>query len=82
VAAFTGKFFVLYAGREQTRETAGSENENVLATAVSLDQARQDSHWFRDGIWWEYEVLNGRILGGIPRWDIWVRRAPGSSRRA
>jgi hypothetical protein len=60
------------------------ENAAVLATAISEEQARQDGIWFRrrDVIWWEYEVLNGRILSGIPRWDIWVHRGLGSLRRA
>jgi hypothetical protein len=80
LSAFTGKFFVLYAGRE--RDAAGLESATGLATAISEAQARQESFWFRDAIWWEYEVLNGRILSGIPRWDIWVRRAPGSLQRA
>lgn len=80
MSAFTGKFFVLHAGREQSRDAAGFESA-VLATAVSDRQARQDGHWFRDAIWWEYEVLNGRILSGIPRWDIWVRERRGGFRR-
>jgi hypothetical protein len=81
VSAFTGKFFVLHAGREQSGDAVGAENA-VLATAVSDRQARQDSHWFRDAIWWEYEVLNGKILSGIPRWDIWVSQGPRSLLRA
>lgn len=79
MSAFTGKFFVLHAGREQSGAAAGFESA-VLATAVSDSQARQDSHWFHDAIWWEYEVLNGRILSGIPRWDIWVREGRATFR--
>jgi hypothetical protein len=87
VSAFTGKFFVLHAGREQSEDVNGAvglEGTAVLATAISEEQARQDGLWFRryDAIWWEYEVLNGRILSGIPRWDIWVHREPESFRRA
>lgn len=81
MSAFTGKFFVLHAGREQSGDAAGPGAAAVLATAVSEDRARQDGHWFRDGIWWEYEVLHGRILSGIPRWDISVHRGLRSLRR-
>jgi hypothetical protein len=84
VSAFTGKFFVLHAGREQSGDAVGAENAAVLATAISEEQARQDGRWFRrrDAIWWEYEVRNGQILSGIPRWDIWVPQGPMSLLRA
>ena len=85
MSAFTGKFFVLYAGRANSgelRSAVSLESADVLATAISEGQARQDSPWFSDATWWEHEVLNGRILGGICRWDIWVRLGRGSFRRA
>lgn len=82
MSAFTGKFFVLHAGGELSVDAAGSETVTFLATAISEGLARQRSSWFCDAVWWEYEVLNGRILSGIPRWDIWVRRGSGSLRRA
>jgi hypothetical protein len=82
VSAFTGKFFVLHAGREQSDNAPGLENAPGLATESSEAKAREDSHWFSDAVWWEYDVFNGRVLGRFPRWDIWVRRGPGSFRRA
>lgn len=85
MAVFTGKFFVLHAGRAKSEDAKGAadlESLAILATAISEQQARQDSYWFRDAIWWEYEVLNGRIVTAIPRWDIWVHRGLGSSRMA
>lgn len=66
MAVFTGTFFVLH-GREE-----------ILATETSEDQAREASYWFSDAVWWEYDVLNGRVLGTTPRWDICVPQGPGS----
>jgi hypothetical protein len=44
VSAFTGKFFVLHAGREQSGDAVGAENAPVLATESSEEKAREDSH--------------------------------------
>jgi hypothetical protein len=72
VARFTGKLFVLHAGRENSGNAAALELAGEPVTATSEQQARECSYWFRDSIWWEYDVVDGRIVGGIPRWDIWV----------
>jgi len=82
VAVFSGQFFVLHPGRELSGDAAGVETTDVLATAISEERARQESFWFHDGIWWEYEVFNGQILSAVPRWDIWVRRGVGGFRTA
>ncbi len=82
MARFTGKLFVLYAGREQSGDAAGVENADPLATALSESQARERGHWFRDAIWWEYDVVDGRTVYGIARWDLWVRRGPEMLRLA
>ena len=87
MSAFTGKFFVLHAGREKSgdsKSAAGLEFSEIVATATSEAQARYDSPWFRcrDAIWWEYQVLDGQIISGFPRWDIWMHRGPESYRKA
>ena len=82
VSRYSGKLFVLHSGREQSGDAAGVENSSVLATATSETQARELGYWFRDAIWWEYEVVEGRIVGGFPRWDLWVRRGPENLRKA
>ena len=75
MSAFTGKFFILHAGREKSgdaKSAADLEISDVLATAISEPEARMDGHWFRgcDAIWWEHDVLKGRIISGSPRWDL------------
>jgi hypothetical protein len=75
----------MYARGMSTREIQGHLEEIAtlcLATAISEERARQESFWFHDGIWWEYEVFNGQILSAVPRWDIWVRRGVGGFRTA
>ena len=82
MSKFTGRLFVLYEGREQAGDAAGVENAPILATAISEPKARELGHWFRDALWWEYEVSQGQITGGIPRWDIWVCRGLLNLRKA
>jgi len=80
VSKYTGKLFVLYGGREQTGDAAGVENAPILATAITESQAQELGHWFRDCVWWEYDVSQGQIVGGTQRLDMAFRR--GSARRS
>jgi hypothetical protein len=49
---FTGKLFVLHAGREDSGNAAVLELAGEPVTAISEQQARECSFWFRDAIWW------------------------------
>lgn len=74
MARFTGRLFVLYDGREQTAGSAGVENAPILATAISEPKARELSHWFhaRAVTWYEYSVVEGRIIDAGERLDLLV----------
>lgn len=61
--------FVLYDGRAKTGDASEA---SVYVTASSEKEARrdgQDPSW-HDGIWYEYEVISGKLVHGKPRWDL------------
>lgn len=63
------KAFILYDGRAKLSDP---ENAAVYVCAGSEAEALfdgQDDAW-QDGIWYEYDVIDGTLVSGKPRWDL------------
>ncbi len=63
------KFYVLYDARAKA---GPSEHAIIYVTALTEAEAiddGQDTAW-ADGIWIEYEIVNGLLSNGRRRWDL------------
>jgi hypothetical protein len=63
------KLFVLYDGRAKSGDT---DDATVIVTEPSANATKKDAFLKKDydGIWYEYDVVNGELTNEKARWDL------------
>jgi hypothetical protein len=65
----TEKLFVLYDGRAKLSDP---DNASIYTTVYTERDAKYDGQepsW-QDGIWYEYDIIDGCLENGRARWDL------------